>query len=433
MTITNASEAKGRVLYGLHFYPGIAQYEEPGKEAFRVFLNEDTLRAMDPSFAGRPVFVLHVDEVEPRLDELRKEADGWVVESFYNAADGKHWSKFIVVSDKGNQAVDRGLKLSNCYIAKQYGPGGTWNGLSYDKEIVQAEYEHLAIVPNPRYEESIIMTPDEFKSYNEQKILELKKLSNNASTASASPAKDTKSQGETTMKFSFFKRAKVENTADLECMSVLLPKSQKEITLSKLINAADEMAMKEKEKPEDKKKDSGARGGGYMDADASEGDKLRMALPEHHVDVDGEKMPVGELVKRYKDAVSAMKAMKDASDEADADEASEGEEMQDAADKEHQEDPAAKNDDEEQDLEYSKEDPPKSDSEKAGAKEALKLEKEQEAVVKDAKRKNAEEAKKKADAIRNAGPKYDRGQREQKIILGDDMVRRGRQLFGSGK
>ena len=157
MTISNAS--KGTIWYGIHFYPGVAEYAEPNEKPFRVFLNEDTLRSMDASFAGRPVFVMHVDGVEDDLDVLRGEADGWVIESFYNAADGKHWCKFIVCSDRGEQAIQRGMKLSNCYLPRQYGQGGLWNGVSYDKEVKGGEYEHLAIVPNPRYEESVILSP----------------------------------------------------------------------------------------------------------------------------------------------------------------------------------------------------------------------------------------------------------------------------------
>src|ERR1043165_1600851 len=212
---------KGEVFYGMHFYPGVAEYREQGKDAFRVFLNEDTIRAMGPSFAGRTVYVMHVDEVDKDIDRVRETADGGVLESFFNEADGKHWAKFIVCSDRGLTAVkSKRMGLSNCYMPKSYKRGGVWNGVSYDKEVAHGEYEHLAIVPNPRYNESKIMTPEEFKAYNENRVDELKRLANN--TEETEP-----------VKFKLFKRAKIENAEglDLGTTIVELPKSKREVSL----------------------------------------------------------------------------------------------------------------------------------------------------------------------------------------------------------
>lgn len=331
MSIKNA---KGKIFYGLHFYSGVAQYSENGKEPYRVFLNEDTLRAMDPTFAGRPVFVLHVDGVEQDIDLLRSEADGWVIESFYNAHDGKHWCKFIVCSERGEKAVAQGMKLSNCYLPTKFGKGGLWNGVPYNKEVEGGEYEHLAIVPNPRYEESIILNPDEFKAYNEEKKLELSKIAN---------------QGEP-MKFKFFKRAKIENSVDLEDTMVELPKSKREVTLTTLINEMDEHESKKPKEGE-----------------------VPMANEEHHVELgEGKKMSVKEL----KDCYNALVAehSKDPGNES---------EIKDSDD--------AGNDDEMQD---SEDDKAKSEGDKDKAK-AMDKEKELDAE----KKKNAKE---KAERLRNA-------------------------------
>lgn len=273
---TVIKNSNGEIFYGLHMCPGVAEYKEPGQEAFRIFLNEDTIRSMNPTFAGRPMFVRHVEEVTPDLDKLRSEADGWVIESFYNAADGKTWAKFVIVSEKGLEAIKRGYKLSNAYIPKAFGQGGLWNGVQYSKEITAGEYEHLAIVPNPRYEESIILTPEKFKSYNEDKVLELKKLSNE--------------KGAPKMKLNFFKKAKVENSADLETMSVTLPKSGKEVSLMTLVNEADDKAEKEK-------------------------DGKPMADAAHHVMVGEHKMNVKELANKYCEAMNELADMKKAKEE----------------------------------------------------------------------------------------------------------------------
>ena len=225
--------SQGKIFYGMHFYPGVAQYDPPNEESFRVFINEDTIRQMNPSFAARPVFVEHVDEVDEDVNELRNEADGWVIESFFNQADGKTWAKFIIVSDRGLAAIRRGYRLSNAYVPELRETKATWNGVDYQKVVTGGEFEHLAIVQNPRYEESVIMTPDEFKMYNEKLTGELKRLAN---------SKEKKENSKMGLpKLNIFRRQKLENekSVDLEGLIVELPKSKKEISLTKLVNDHD--------------------------------------------------------------------------------------------------------------------------------------------------------------------------------------------------
>lgn len=354
------NEASGSIYYGMHFYPGCAQYTELDK-SYCVFLNDDTIRSMGPSFAGKPVFVHHVAEVENDINKLRGEADGWVVDSFYNAADGKHWVKFIVVSDKAEQAIRRGMRLSNCYIPKKFGPAGTWNGISYEREITGGEYEHLAIVPNPRYEESIIMTPEKFKEYNDEKLLEIKKLANN--------------KGDVKMKFSWFKKQKVENSTDLDGMFLILPKSGKEVEIAKLINEADEVEVKK--------------------------DDPKMAHPDHLVEVKGEKMTVNQLMEKYN---AMCETKNESSDDDDAGTA----------------DPASLNAADEDELVEEKEDEEEIKDSKKNEEDAAEKE------LKEEKKKNAKE---KADRLRNAN---NMPQQTAIVELSMDQIARGKQRYGSG-
>lgn len=269
--------AKGRVWYGLHFYPGCAQYEEAPGEKYMVFLNEDTIRKMDPTFAGCPIFIRHVDEVAPNINEVKQEADGFVLESFYNESDGKHWCKFLTLNEKADELIGQGWCLSNCYIPTSFGAPGRWNGIDYDREITNGRYEHLAIVPDPRYEESKILSPDDFKKYNEDQQIELKRLANN------------KKEGVKSM-LSFFKKAKVENTNDIENMLVVLPKSKKEILISDLVKNADEKESKA-------------------------GDPME-AHPDHMVKMnDDSMMKVKDLVRKYQDCMNELGDMKKAKEE----------------------------------------------------------------------------------------------------------------------
>lgn len=279
-TVSNA-KTMPKVYYGLHFAPGVAEYADQGVEPYRIFIDEKTIKNMDPSFVGRPVYVQHVDGVN--LDNLQVEADGYVMESFFNKSDGKHWAKFIVVSDRAHEAISMGWKLSNAYVPKQFKSGGMWHGVEYLKEVTAAEYDHLAIVPNPRYEESVILTPEQFKAYNGEKEIELTKLAN------------SKDKGEQSMPIlNLFKRSKVENSADLENTLVLLPKSKVEMTIVQLANEMDDY-------------------------------RLKMALPEqmangdHGVMVGESRMSVNDLVKKHMEMCNEMDDMKKKNSEADMD------------------------------------------------------------------------------------------------------------------
>lgn len=380
------NNTKGDVYYGIHFYPGVAQYQDSSsQEPYRVFLNEDTIQAMDPTFAGRPVFVEHVEDVNPSLDALRKEVDGWVIESFYNAADGKHWVKFLIVSEKGKKAVQSGMRLSNAYMPKSFGEGGLWNGVPYAKQVLDAEYDHLAIVHDPRYEESVIMSPQAFKQYNEENLLELKKLSNSKKGA--------------TMKFNFFKKTRVENAIDPE-LQVILPKSQKEITLTRLINDADEMEMD---------KNAGL-------ADMSHKVKMK----------DGLYCNVGELLEKHdcmKDELEEMKKKNEEEMDLDTKKESVDSESSDMhnTDMEH---PEKEVHDDMDDME----------AKKSAMKLAEHEDKEIEEAKKDSKKKNEIErmAKVKADRLRHAHLNSLRHETHGPVIeLAHDKIKRGLDRYGS--
>lgn len=275
-----------KLYYGLHICEGVAEYREPevnNGNPYRILVTENALKGMDQTFSGRPVYVNHVPEVD--LDRLQEESDGYVVRSFFNPPDGKHWVEFLVVSDKGHEALSKGWRLSNAYMPKDFAGGGLWHAVEYSKELKQGEYQHLAIVPNPRYEESIVLTPEEFKAYNSRKEFELRALAN------ANPEK----KEENSSMLKFFKRSKVENSAELESTAVVL-KSGREVLITQLINEADEHdAAAEKSKEESK--------------------KPQMANGEHMVKVGDEDMSVNALVQKYQEMREKQKPPAENSDD----------------------------------------------------------------------------------------------------------------------
>ena len=214
--------AEPKIFYGLHFQSGVAEYKDLDGQPM-IYINPDTAKGMDRSFQGRPVFVEHADEVD--FHDVQS-ADGVVVRSFYNKADGNHWAEFLVYTDEGLSKIGEGWKLSNAYEVTEERGSGNWHGVDYDREVANAEYEHLAIVPNPRYADSIILSAEEFKQYNLDKEAELLRLAN--------------SKGDKVMNFTLFKKEKVKNSKELADMSVTLPKSKVEKTITQLVNEADE-------------------------------------------------------------------------------------------------------------------------------------------------------------------------------------------------
>lgn len=363
----------------MHFYPGVAEYQDEKQGSYRVFLNENTLRDMDPSFAGCPVYaVTHVNGVPPSLDELRKEADGWVIESFFNAADGKHWVKFIVVSERGRDAVKRGMRLSNAYIPQGFAQGGLWNGVEYAKEVTGGKFEHLAIVPNPRYQESVVLTPEEFKAYNAEKLSELSRIAN---------SNDRTVKENSGMAFGIFKKQKVENSKDLEGMIIELPKSKREIPLEMLVKNADEMAMAEGQK--------------------------RKCNGDDMVDVDGSEMSLNDLLGLHRKNSEELAALK--------------KEKENAAAPSEEEEPVENEDDEEakkKALELA-------ESEAAKKKENAMAEAEAKKAA-EAKKKAEDEKKKNFETLKNAHLRS--GAEEVHVVQTmSDRAAEGRRRYGSAK
>jgi len=366
MRVSNAKE-QAKIFYGLHFAPGVAEYREPDKDAYRILINEDTIRKMNPTFTGRPVFVDHVDS-----DELKEtQEDGWVVESFFNEADGKTWVKFIVTSDRGHNAIKNGWKLSNAYLPQGFASGGVWHGLDYQKEVTSAKYEHLAIVQNPRYDESIILDAEQFKKYNSDKKIELEKVAN--------------SKGETSMNLNFFKRTKVENSADLENTVVVLPKSKVEKTITQLVNEADAIQNM----------------AGYANGD-------------HHVKVGEDEMTVNDLVKKHMDMCNEMAEMKKPKDE------EKKENVEDKDMKKENEDQASGDDAVQDKKDNADEDMKKKDEKKENEEKDDK-----EMAKKNAADRAVKQAK--IDAIKNA----DKSKFQPEVLeMPDAQVARGKARYG---
>ena len=269
----------GKRFFAKHIAAGVCAYPE---KKMMVMVPEEVLRAMDASFEGKPVFRTgnplsgtHVSEDDVKaLAETADKAsllDGMVVRSFFNEADGCHWAEMLVWNEEALAQIAQGFGVSNAYIFPMPGPAGEWHAVHYDGIVESGFYEHMLLTNQPRYEESKIMTPEDFKAYNEGLRADLARMTN--------------SKGENTMALKFWNKKPVEKSEDFENMEVTLPKTGKTISLVKLVNEKDE-AMEKEEKGE---------------VMANMVHKVRMA--------DNSMCNVGELMEKYNNAMNRLKEL----------------------------------------------------------------------------------------------------------------------------
>lgn len=205
--LKNSISQYPKVFFARHIGEGVVSYKntDGGEDIF--FIGNDTLKKMNASFTGKPIYIQHQ---EVPLSQMKERAVGYVVESFYLPEDGKQWLKMLITDDEAFEAIQNGWKVSNAYNVKDLGAGGVWHNIPYKREILDGEYEHLALVADPRYEEAVIMTPEDFKSYKEAKKKELDAMSLDNSKK-AVIKKTVENNKERKTMFQFFTKKKVEN------------------------------------------------------------------------------------------------------------------------------------------------------------------------------------------------------------------------------
>ena len=127
---------------------GIATYKDEA-----IFLSQDTLHRDMETLKGRPVVIKHQDVTPENMEE---KAVGYVTETFYNNEAGTFGCKFVIFDDEAKELIRNGYSLSTCYKPTSFGAGGTEINTPYDREVTGLNFTHLALVPDPRYEDAKI-------------------------------------------------------------------------------------------------------------------------------------------------------------------------------------------------------------------------------------------------------------------------------------
>lgn len=160
--VAEQTMGRGEVFFAKHIENGLAQYGD-----VNVLILDDVLNKMDETFSGCPLFIGHRDYT---ITDCNDGAVGYVVKSFLNKNDGAHWAEILVTKPEGVDAIRGGMRVSNSYIKSSTDKSeGKWHNIPYVEKVLEGHYEHLALVDNPRYENNVVLTPQQFEEYNRGK------------------------------------------------------------------------------------------------------------------------------------------------------------------------------------------------------------------------------------------------------------------------
>jgi len=160
MKIKNAVPKKYTAYY---IEPGLADYTAEGIGI--ILVQKPALDRMMSTFVGMPVVNFDHTDKEPHelfemsKDEKNKFADGIVSSSGYDEESGWYFVEMMIWDKETQENIDKnGYSVSCAYDPIESDEaGGTVHNVDYDAEVLNGEYVHMAIVPNPRYEKAWII------------------------------------------------------------------------------------------------------------------------------------------------------------------------------------------------------------------------------------------------------------------------------------
>ena len=136
---------KGKLFKSRFIQPGLAGY--PGQYG-NALIKKKNLDRFIYTLRGKPVIINHKSQITDD-DKVGEVHDVW-----FNPDDGWYWCNGLIWDETAqNLITDKGWSVSCSYCyTKCDDAGGTENNIPYDIEFLDGEFEHLAIVDNPRYE-----------------------------------------------------------------------------------------------------------------------------------------------------------------------------------------------------------------------------------------------------------------------------------------
>ncbi|MBE7084261.1 MAG: DUF2213 domain-containing protein [Clostridiales bacterium] len=145
ITLTDTDDlTKGRHFKSRFIQPGLAGY--PGQFG-NALIKKENLDKFVWTLRSKPVTINHKDKIED------KDKVGIVNNVWFNPEDGWYWCDGIIFDNEAINLINNGWSVSCAYdFTKADNSGGKENNIPYDIEFLDGEFNHLALVDNPRYE-----------------------------------------------------------------------------------------------------------------------------------------------------------------------------------------------------------------------------------------------------------------------------------------
>lgn len=163
---------KGRHFKSRFIKPGLAGY--PGQFG-NALIQKETLDRFVHTLRNKPVIIGHKDKIK---DEDKA---GEVFNIWFNPEDGWYWCDGIITDKTAQNLIEnKGWSVSCAYdYTKADTSGGTENNIPYDIEFLDGEFNHLALVDNPRYEGANIVFNSKDTKNEENKKATIEKTAKN--------------------------------------------------------------------------------------------------------------------------------------------------------------------------------------------------------------------------------------------------------------
>lgn len=179
--------------------PGLADYTAEGIGV--VLVQKPALDRMMSTFVGMPVVNFEHTDKRPEdlfnmsVEEKEEIADGVVSDSGYDEKSGWYWVDMMIWDEETQNNIDNeGFSVSCAYdVTEASTEGGTVHNVDYDEEVLNGEYIHMAVVPNPRYEKAWIIKNSKTKGEGFKLMFKRKK---NAPLKNQEPPKEEKKEEE---------------------------------------------------------------------------------------------------------------------------------------------------------------------------------------------------------------------------------------------
>ena len=134
--------------------PGVVNYDDI--KLGNLYVDKDALDKIVPTFVLKPIVRKEDHKSGMTPEDWERVAVGICTRVWWNPDDGWFWCEFAVWDDKANAEAKSGF-VSCSYEPSETGSSGEHNNVPYEVRVFNGVGKHIAIVPNPRYDEARII------------------------------------------------------------------------------------------------------------------------------------------------------------------------------------------------------------------------------------------------------------------------------------